>query len=697
MDVCLISAPTATDFEEVRDAQRVEVRKATLVPQLGVLVLAATLDQRGHPPDIVNLNQRYYDYLQQGGLGVDRFASWVADAIVATGADVFGFSSISSSYPVTIRIAECVKRTHADCTVLFGGPQASVVDLRTLAAFPFIDYVLRGEADETLPLFLNELAGGRNFAIVPGLAWRSPLGPCRNPNAPVIRDLDALPAPAFHLTGELAHAESAPLELGRGCPFACTFCSTNDFFRRNFRLRSPQRVLADMRWIASKWGIRSFELAHDMFTVDRRKVAAFCECMIASGEDFTWGCSARTDCVDEELLGLMACAGCRAVFFGVESGSQRMQRVMEKDLDVQRAREIVSLAERAGIRTTVSVITGFPEETWEDVRETVSMYMHALGHPGSSPQLNLLAPLAETPIHSKYRDQLTLEELSSNQGHQGRRQNSLDRELIRKFPDIFPNFYLLPMPHLDRYCLLELREFLLTAPTKFRWLLISIQRSGADILDVFSAWRKHRLRRQPDLHGWGLRSYYLRDQSRAEFSAFVLEYLGMNIPAPVECLARYYHSLACARVAETIVHQGESAVLPLLETDIPLRAPRVNIIRVDWDVAGVIECLKAGGWPAEVDRSPRFFRTQPKGEDLHVIRSTPLIGTGLEACNGENTVADFVNELADAFDGPVDARRLSAECLLKVLSSEGLISVYRPTLPKSVSPQHPAERVSSVL
>jgi radical SAM superfamily enzyme YgiQ (UPF0313 family) len=116
------------------------------------------LDQCGHPPAIVNLNQCYYDYLQQGGLGVDRFASWAIDAILATGADVFGFSSISSSYPVTIRIAEYLKCTHPECTVLFGGPQASVADLRTLAAFPFIDYVLRGEADETLPLFLDELA-----------------------------------------------------------------------------------------------------------------------------------------------------------------------------------------------------------------------------------------------------------------------------------------------------------------------------------------------------------------------------------------------------------------------------------------------------------------------------------------------------------------------------------------------------------
>src|SRR5205809_1059956 len=135
--------------------------------------------------------------------------------------------------------------------------------------------------------------------------------------------------------------DTAALELGRGCPFACTFCSTNDFFRRNFRLRSPNRMLQDMRVIASTYAIRDFELVHDMFTVDRRRVAAFCEAMITSREEFTWSCSARTDCIDEELLELMARAGCRGIFFGVESGSERMQKIIDKHLDPRRAEEVI--------------------------------------------------------------------------------------------------------------------------------------------------------------------------------------------------------------------------------------------------------------------------------------------------------------------------------------------------------------------
>ena len=459
MGICLITAPISTDFEDAGEAASYEVLTTARSPHLGVLSLAAALEEAGIKPLIFNTDRAYYDYLDGcPSKGLAAFADWAAGRIAACGAEVFGFSSICSSYPLTIRISECVKRRVPDCTIVFGGPQASVVDLPTLEAFGFVDMVLRGEADCTLPVLLEELGGKRRFPAVPGLTYRSPFGLQRTADAPVIQDLDTLPLPAYHLTGELnKDAPFASLELGRGCPFACTFCSTNDFFRRKFRVKSPERMLADMRAIASRYGIRAFDLMHDMFTVDRRRVVAFCDCMIDSGENFTWTCSARTDCVDEELLELMVRAGCESVFFGVETGSKRMQRIIDKDLDPGQARRAIEIAERLGLSTTVSLITAFPEENEDDLRQTVGMYMHSMRHAKSSPQLNILAPLAGTPIYAKHKDRMVLDDLCSEMSHQGRMQNDADRELIRKYPEIFPNFYILETPGLDRPFCLELR------------------------------------------------------------------------------------------------------------------------------------------------------------------------------------------------------------------------------------------------
>ena len=138
--------------------------------------------------------------------------------------------------------------------------------------------------------------------------------------------------PAYDLYPHIKDCIYAPLEAGRGCPFACSFCSTNDFFRRRFRLKSPEVLVGQMRRMKERYGIQTFDLVHDMFTVDRKKVVAFCEVVESSGHKFHWNCSARTDCIDDGLISHMARAGCIGVFFGIDTGSERMQKVINKGL-----------------------------------------------------------------------------------------------------------------------------------------------------------------------------------------------------------------------------------------------------------------------------------------------------------------------------------------------------------------------------
>jgi radical SAM superfamily enzyme YgiQ (UPF0313 family) len=163
---------------------------------------------------------------------------------------------------------------------------------------------------------------------------------------------------------------------------------------------------ADQRFSADKKSIEvlvRFNLVHDMFTVDRRRVVEFCEAMIESGTGFQWSCSARTDCVDEELLRLMARAGCNGIFFGIETGSKRMQRIIDKDLNPAQNRAMVEATDRLGIVTTVSVIVGFAEETEDDLRQTLDVYVHALRQPHALPQVPILAPLSGTPVFAEQR------------------------------------------------------------------------------------------------------------------------------------------------------------------------------------------------------------------------------------------------------------------------------------------------------
>ncbi len=395
--ICLITALTVADFI---DPDLIADAHANTGAQLGVLTLAALLRERGFKPIVVNLDDLFFDFVRcdksrpslkgkvPNDAGAPReteenssafFFPFVVQHLRTLSSDIFGLSSICSSYPLTLRLAQEIKRMNSRAKIILGGPQASVVDVATMRAFPCIDVIVRGEADDTFPALLSHFQGDdAGWESIPGITFRRGDEVIRNHNAPVVEDLDRLPLPAFDLDSRIKDRGGIHLEIGRGCPFACTFCSTNDFFRRNFRLKSAAKMIADISGIKREYGLNYFSLVHDMYTIDRRKVVAFCEAILAGEEKFTWGCSARTDCVDDDLLALMARAGCTGIFFGIETGSQRLQEVINKKLDLTEALQRIECADRNGIQTTVALIVGFPEETRDDLRDTIHFFIDSL-------------------------------------------------------------------------------------------------------------------------------------------------------------------------------------------------------------------------------------------------------------------------------------------------------------------------------
>jgi hypothetical protein len=680
MNICLINAGTGTEFSDATEFKLDNLRLESSEPQLGILGLAAVLESQRCTPVLVDLNRSFYDYADLvGEEGIDGFAEVAAAQISSIDADVYGFGSICSAYPLTIRIAKAVKALRPDSAIVFGGPQASVVSDQTLAAFPFVDFVLRGEAEQTLPRLLEELSGERKFDRVPGLTHRSVWGIQHNPDGPLILDLDVLPLPAYHLTDELRGETRAALELGRGCPFACTFCSTNDFFRRKFRLRSPQRVLQDMRAIEAEYAIRDFNLVHDMFTVDAKRVKAFCHELIDSGEGYTWACSARTDCVDEELIELMAAAGCSGMFFGVETGSERMQGIIDKHLDTRRAHQIIDIAEHAGIHSTISLIVGFPQENRDDLNDTMQMFMHSARTPLSSPQINLLAPLANTPLHREYKDVMTLDLLCSDMSHQGRKQHAEDMELIRKYPDIFPNFYLLPTPDLDRGMLLELRELTLAAESRFRWLLGAADQASSGILDVCSEWIARREELYPSLAGSDLRHYYRMPQFATDFVAFLrgqavgsdpLLQAFLDFEDAVKASPGTDSSLVSCTVP---LRKGD----PLEWSDIPMRTRDSRVVPLTGDFDEMVNAVKNR---AETDwkRSCQYYVVEQADDANPISHVSTRIAKILEACNGQRTMSQVVSHLsAEDMDVPKSQLDYTVVRLVEKAWTAGLVAIFR--------------------
>lgn len=649
MKVCLISAPTANQLDSTvdeRDAARII---GELAP-VGILSLAAVLEAQGLQPEVVDLNRVYYEWLQGSNHGKSNpgtdfchfTGAWFADRHF----DFFGLSTVCSSYPLTIRIAAELKRLHPESAVVLGGPQVSAVDVSTMRAYPFIDLVVRGEAEQSLPTLLDALAARNSLAAVPGITFRQGGEVLRTPDAPLILDLDSLPFPAFHLHPDIRFCRHFPMELGRGCPFSCTFCSTNDFFRRRFRLKSPEQMIADMHRVKETYGINSFELVHDMFTVDRKRVVAFCEALLKCDEKFTWGCSARTDCIDDELIELLASAGCRGIFFGIETGSSRLQKIIDKGLDLEVSAARIRFCDQHKINTAVSLITGFPEETMADLRDTAAFFMESLRYDHADPQLQILAPLAGTPIQTQHRDKLVLDDCLSDMSYRGWPQTAEDHRMIVEQAEIFSNFYSVPAQWLRREFITELRDFLLNGMKLFRWLLVGVHQDSGNIVDVFQQWQDWRSNRQHGFPDNDRGAYYSHGSFAGDFIEFVQSHYIPGVghaSIALGALADYESALRSTRTQKAVSDDSSPAIADaefISPDSRPQLNPGIRVIQLDADYQEIIRRLRNRQELKNVARKQVTVVVTPAA----VLQLSPLSAELLRMCGGQNTVREITEE-----------------------------------------------------
>ena len=477
-----------------------------------------------------------------------------------------------NSYPQTLALARRCRELDPAVRIVLGGPQATVVDVQTMERFPWIDAIVRNEADTSFGEALGRWAAGGDVEGVAGVTWRHPDGSVvRNVAGPLLHDLDGLPYPAFDLYPlDEVQVALAPVEAGRGCPYACSFCSTNEFFNRRYRVKSPERLVAEMSFLHQHHGFERFDLVHDMLTVGRSWVEGFCLALRESGRELEWGCSARVDRVDEPLLAEMAAAGCIGIFFGVETGSQRMQSVVHKNLKLERVMPVMETCVGHGMAPTGSFITGFPDETVDDALDSFHMALDILAlSPWTRAQMHLLAPLVGSPLYAAHQNDLEFDGHSSDISIFLLDEGEVDT--VRRHPDIFPNFYYVPTPHLDRDLAKAISAATYTCPTLF----IALRAAGADLRQVFNGWT-HWQHRRVGRDGSG-QDYYLY-----AFGLDLCHYLEAEVLPALTPSAPYLPDL----VAYFAVVHGLKRRLV---------AESTVFRRFDYDVQALTASLRAGG------------------------------------------------------------------------------------------------------
>ena len=376
----------------------------------------------------------------------------VARDILSLNPASIGFSTWCDSFPHSLSIAEAVKAINPSIPVIFGGPQASIMADETMNKFPFVDFILQGEADHSLPLLVSRIFAGQHEGLddINGLAYRIPVSGeiIINHQADLIEEMDELPIPAYE---NIIQKSKLRIDAGRGCPYKCTYCSTNEFFSRKYRVKTADRLLAEMKYCKDKLGISSMGISHDMFTLNKKFVEEFSKKLTGLNHTidapYNWTCSARTDCVSGELLNQMRESGCKAIFFGIETGSVPMQKRIRKNLDLDEALRMVRHSTELGIVTIVSYMAGFPGETLQDMDDTLRSILRMLTS-GARPQLTLLSVLPGTSIYNEYVNDLEYDGVHS--GFSVSHLTEKIRAMILKEKEMFSSFYYLPNKHISR-------------------------------------------------------------------------------------------------------------------------------------------------------------------------------------------------------------------------------------------------------
>lgn len=239
--------------------------------------------------------------------------------------------------------------------IIVGGPHTSVA----LGTIPkFVDYVVQGEGEKAI------------LDIINGKAKKRVIRKER------IKELDSLPFQPWDIFSKLGYEYNCPwmnikpvytMNTSRGCPFNCDFCSVGSIWAKGYTFFSAERIIREIEYLIKKFNAKGIYFREDNFTLNQKRVIDFCEKLINKNIKIYWACESRVNTLNnEELVKLMSDAGCRAVYLGVESGSQRVLDFLNKRITIKQIEDAINLCKKYGINTYCSLITGVPGETFED-------------------------------------------------------------------------------------------------------------------------------------------------------------------------------------------------------------------------------------------------------------------------------------------------------------------------------------------
>ncbi|HCC23208.1 TPA: hypothetical protein DF272_03450 [Candidatus Falkowbacteria bacterium] len=340
---------------------------------IGLGYVAGALLEAGHEVQIFDINA--YDYSKTEVLSrLNEFQF-----------DVIGISAMSTQYNYVKWLAAEIKKQRPDIKIILGWVLASY-NYPEVLNHTAVDICVIGEGENTIKELMSNFD---NLNIVDGIAYREAGKITVNNNRRYIENLSQTPRVPYELfpmeiyigminvIGVKQKKRTINISTGRGCPFNCHFCSKSF---SGVRLRSIDEVMSEIAELKQQYQIEGVFFTDECLVFSRPRILDLCSKI--KPLNLVWSCQGRVNLVDKELLTVMKEAGCRAVGYGVESGSQEILRAMNKNTLVKQAVEAIKMTDEVGLEPIIQMMFGYPGENEKTLQETVDFFT-AIDHPGT--------------------------------------------------------------------------------------------------------------------------------------------------------------------------------------------------------------------------------------------------------------------------------------------------------------------------
>lgn len=251
------------------------ITKRVKEESIGTLILARKAQLAGYRVEIA----RYWNTDTNPKSDYSNFRDKFINFLISKHSKIISFYCRCEEYHICIDLSRRIKEINPGTIICFGGPQSELVAKETLKRFHYVDYVCCSEGENTIVPLMKFIIDKDNKTEVNGLTYRDNFGEVvQNPFPEFLKDNYSRNYYYYDLIPEevIQNCDSMPIDVGRGCPFACTYCSTKTFWKRKYRLRNIQDTVDEMEYVMNTYGINRFDFMHDLFTVNKNRIAEFC-------------------------------------------------------------------------------------------------------------------------------------------------------------------------------------------------------------------------------------------------------------------------------------------------------------------------------------------------------------------------------------------------------------------------------------